>query len=75
MGLVDIQLQKAHLLSIEHLALQTKLRTEAKRKSTSRRSIHKGGPSASIQDLRDKIKVRDEDEKGEKLRKAKKKLS
>jgi hypothetical protein len=64
---VDIQLQKSHLLNLEHTALQTKLREEQKRKINSRRSIHKGGPSASVQELRDKIKIRDEAEKVETL--------
>jgi hypothetical protein len=72
---VDIQLQKAHLTTIEHLALQEKVRNDGKRKITSRRSIHKGGPSATIDELREQKKARDEKEAREKLRKAKKKLS
>jgi hypothetical protein len=72
---VDIQLQKAHLTTIEHLALQEKVRDEGKRKVTSRRSIHKGGPSATIDELRARKKARDGKEAGEKLRKAKEKLS
>jgi hypothetical protein len=74
-GVVDIQLQKSHLLMLEHTALQNKLREESKRKTTSRRSIHKGGPSASIQELRGNMKARDEAEKVEMFRKAQKKLS
>jgi hypothetical protein len=74
MHLVDVQLQKSHLISLEHTALQTKIQEEQKRKTNSRRSIHKGGPSASVQDLRDKIKIRDEAEKVETLQKAQKRL-
>lgn len=48
---------------------------KGKRKITSRRSIHKGGPSATIDELREQKKARDEKEAREKLRKAKKKLS
>ena len=64
---VDIQLQKAHLTTIEHLALQEKARNEGKRKITSRRSVHKGGPSATIDELREQKKARDEKESEEKL--------
>ena len=39
---VDVQLQKSHLTTLEHAALQEKIRADQKRKSTSRRSIHKG---------------------------------
>jgi hypothetical protein len=60
MKLVDIQLQKAHLTTIEHLALEEKVRNEEKRKITSRRSIHKGGPSATIDEPREQKKARDE---------------
>jgi len=38
---VDVQLQKAHLMSIEHASLQEKVRAEGKRKVSSRRSIYK----------------------------------
>jgi hypothetical protein len=72
---IDIVLQKAHLTTIEHGALQAKLLEDHKRKSKSRRSIHKGGPSAEVDDLRAKIKARDEKENTEALRKAKKKLT
>jgi hypothetical protein len=51
------------------------MQTESKRKTTSRRSIHKGGPSASVHDLRDRIKVQDDSKKTEDLQKAKRKLS
>jgi len=64
---VDIQLQKAHLTTIEHLALQEKARNEGKRKITSRRSVYKGGPSATIDELREQKKARDEKESEEKL--------
>jgi hypothetical protein len=48
---------------------------ETKRKSKSRRSVHKGGASATIDELRAKIKERDLKEQQEALRKARKKLS
>ena len=40
---VDVQLQKSHLKPLEHAALQEKILADRKRKSTSRRSIHKRG--------------------------------
>jgi hypothetical protein len=48
---------------------------ESKRKITSRRSIQKSVASATVEELRERIKARDEKEKREKLRKAKKKFS
>lgn len=74
MKLVDVQLQKSHLITIEHSTLQQKILAESKRKTTSRRSIHKGGPSARVEDLREKIRIRDEGEKVEALQKAEKRL-
>jgi hypothetical protein len=78
---VDIELQKAHLKPIEHAALQEKICSENRRKRTSRRSIHKGGPSAKVGDLREKKAIRDQVGSAEALRnvfqtinKAKKKL-
>ena len=75
MKAVDIELQKAHLKTIEHAALQEKILSENKRKRTSRRSIHKGGPSAKVGDLREKKAIRDQVESAEALRKAEKRLS
>ena len=72
---VDIQLQKSYLQTIEHQALQIKLREEYNRKAKSRKSSHKGGPSASIAELRMEIKEKKEKDNGEALRKAKKKLA
>jgi len=72
---VGVELQKAHLKSIEHAALQEKIRTESKRKRTSRRSIQRGGPASKVNDLREKIRIRNEQENGEALRKARKRLS
>jgi hypothetical protein len=72
---VDIILQKAHLTTLEHGALQAKLMEETKRKSKSRQSVHKGGASATTDELRAKIKERDLKEQQEALRKARKKLS
>jgi hypothetical protein len=43
---VDIHLQKAHLDTLEHSALQDKICNEHKRRSTSRRSIYLSGKSA-----------------------------
>ena len=74
MKAVDIQLQKSHLLTVEHASLQEKVRIEQSRKITSRRSINKGGPAARIEDLRERIRIRDETEKIESLRKLKKQL-
>jgi hypothetical protein len=54
MKAVGIELQKAHLKTIEHASLQEQIRNQNKRKIGSRRSIHKGGPSAKIGDLRGK---------------------
>lgn len=70
----DIALQKAHLLRVEHTALQQKLRVESKRKNTSRRSIQAGGAGEAIAVLRARIKARDEAEATESLRRAKKQL-
>ena len=72
---VDMQLQKAYLITVEHTALQDKIKHDTKRKSTSRRSIHKGGPSAKVGDLRVSIKTRDEGKKKQKLLRAQKALS
>ena len=72
---VDVVLQKAHLTTLEHGILQAKLIEETKRKSKSRRSIQKGRASATADELRAKIKNRDEKEQAEALRKAKKKLT
>ena len=72
---VNIQLQKSHLQTIEHQALQTKLREEYNRKAKSRKSSHKGGPSASVAELRMEIKEKKEKDDEEALRKAKKKLA
>lgn len=69
-----VQLFKAHLTTLEHSALQEKIKAESKRKRSSRRSIQKGGSAASTRDLREKIRIRDERESGEALRKAEKKL-
>jgi hypothetical protein len=72
---VDVQLQKAHLTTIEHGALQAKLLAKSKRKTNSRRSVHKGGVALTVDELREKIKTREERETTEGLQKAKKKLS
>ena len=72
---VDVQLQKAHLTTIEHGALQAKLLTGSKRKINSRRSVYKGGAALTVDELREKIKTREGREMAEALRKARKKLS
>ena len=68
MKAVDIELQKVHLKPIEHAALQEKICSENRRKRTSRRSIHKGGPSAKVGDLREKKAIRDQVGSAEALR-------
>ncbi|CZS92474.1 uncharacterized protein RAG0_03054 [Rhynchosporium agropyri] len=70
-----IHLYKAHLTTLEHLALQEKIKVDGKRRRTSRRSIQKGGGAATAADLREKIKMRDERESGEALKKAQRKLN
>jgi hypothetical protein len=72
---VDVQLQKAHLTTIEHGALQAKLLAKSKRKTNSRRSVYKGGAALTVDELREKIKTREERETTKALQKAKKKLS
>jgi hypothetical protein len=72
---VDVQLQKAYLITIEHGALQAKLLAKSKRKTNSRRSVHKRGAALTVDKLREKIKTREERETTEALQKAKKKLS
>jgi hypothetical protein len=61
---VDVLLQKSHLTTIEHIALQRKVLADSKRKISSRRSIHKGGLSATIDELREQQKNRDERDRG-----------
>lgn len=75
MGQVDLELSKAHLTLMEHTALQEKLAEDQRRSITSRRSIHKGGASASIGDLRERIKIKADQSNTENLRKARKRLS
>ena len=75
MNSVQVQLQKSYLLTLEHTTLQTKIREERKRKMTSRRSVHKGGPSASAQELRARIQARDKAESKSALRKAQRALT
>jgi hypothetical protein len=72
---VDIQLQKAHLTTIEHGALQAKLLAKSRRKINSRRSVYKEGAALTVDELREKIKTREEREMAEALQKARKKLS
>jgi hypothetical protein len=74
MKAVDIQLQKAHLTTIEHGTLQAKLIADGKRKIISRRTVVKGGGAPTVDTLRVRIKERNEKENAEKLRKARKKL-
>jgi hypothetical protein len=72
---VDIQLQKGVLLTVEHQALQTKLRADYNKKAKSRKSTHKGGASAPVSQLRTEIKAKEEADRAEELRKAQKKLT
>ncbi|RKF80036.1 hypothetical protein GcM1_197028 [Golovinomyces cichoracearum] len=69
-----VNLHKAHLTTVEHATLQEKVKRETTRKKASRRSIHKGGAAANTGDLRERIKIRDETERVESLRKVKKAL-
>ncbi|KAG4439985.1 hypothetical protein IFR05_004559, partial [Cadophora sp. M221] len=69
-----VELHKAHLTTIEHATLQEKIKAEGTRKKISRQSIHKGGSSATVGDLREKIRIRDESEKSESLKKARRAL-
>ena len=71
---VDLQLQKAHLTTVEHGNLQARILAENKQKMVSRRTVFKGGGSPTINTLRARIQERNEKENREKLRKAKKKL-
>ncbi|EKD13082.1 hypothetical protein MBM_08844 [Drepanopeziza brunnea f. sp. 'multigermtubi' MB_m1] len=70
----SIELQKAHLTSIEHINLQEKIREDKKRKRTSRKSIYKRSSSAATSDLKERIQIRTEAERVAALRKAKKTL-
>ena len=72
---VDVQLQKGVLLIVEHQALQTKIRADYNKKAKSRKNTHKGGASAPVSQLRTEIKAKEEADKVEELRKAKKKLT
>jgi hypothetical protein len=74
MEAVNIQLQKAHLIIIEHSNLQAKLITNSKGKIISRHNVFKGGGAAIVDILCVKIKERKEKENMEKLRKARNKL-
>jgi hypothetical protein len=49
--------------------------TESKRKINLRRSVYKGGAALTVDELREKIKTREEREMAEVLQKARKKLS
>jgi hypothetical protein len=73
MKATKVQLHKAHLTSHDHQSLQTKLYEELKRKTTSRRSIHKGG-RVKVSVAREKKRVRDEKEKEDAIHRAEKKI-
>jgi hypothetical protein len=66
--------EKAQLLSVQHSAIQEKIRSEQKRKNTSRRHLHKGGPGATVAVLREQMRIRDSDERARQLTKARKAL-
>jgi hypothetical protein len=74
MKTVNIHLQKAHLITIEHGNLQAKLIADSKRKIISRRNVLKGGGALTVDILRVRIKERKEKEDIKKLRKAENKL-
>jgi hypothetical protein len=71
---VNVQLNKGILSDIKLKADQVKEKAELKRRSTSRRSIQKGGAATSINKLREKKEIRDYAERTEKLRLARKRL-
>ena len=72
---VDLQLQKSQLLSVQHQALQDKLRADYNKKAKSRKSSHKGGASAPVSQLQTEIKAREEADQVKALRKAERKLT
>ncbi|KAG4429129.1 hypothetical protein IFR05_015389, partial [Cadophora sp. M221] len=51
-----------------------KIKEDGKRKKTSRRSIHKGGGAGNVNDLREKMRIREETKKTKVLRKAQRTL-
>ena len=59
---------------IEHHALQEKLRNEYARKTTSRRSINKGGGATDIETLRESKRLREQETRRKELASAKTKL-
>jgi hypothetical protein len=69
-----VHLGKAILIDHEHRSIQTKLFEETKRKTTSRRSIHRGG-EIKVSVAREKKRVRDENEKIEAIQKARKRIT
>jgi hypothetical protein len=66
--------EKTQLLTVQHSSLQEKIKAEQKRKNSSRRHVHKGGPGATIAQLRQQMRIRDDDERGFKIKKARKNL-
>ena len=72
---VDVVLQKTHLLEVQHQNLQAKLREDHNKKAKSRKRSHKGGPSASVAQLRDEIQEKDDKYRADTIRKARKKLT
>jgi len=72
---VDIELQKSHLTTITHSALQQKIRGDQKRKLLSRKKMSTGADGASITELRRDINLREFNKKNEALRKAERKLA
>ncbi|KAG4428145.1 hypothetical protein IFR05_016370 [Cadophora sp. M221] len=52
-----------------------KIKDDGKRKKTSKRSIHKGGGAGNVNDLREKMRIREETEKTEALRRARRALA
>ena len=62
-------------MSVQHQALQDKLRANYNKKAKSRKSSHKGGASAPASQLQAEIKAREEADRVEALRKAERKLT
>ncbi|TEY63534.1 hypothetical protein BOTCAL_0154g00020 [Botryotinia calthae] len=63
-----VLLNKAALMSVEHSALQQKIRADVKRKHTSRRHVHKSGPRDTVASLREQMNLKDAGEKAVKLK-------
>ena len=73
----SVQLQKAYLQATEHALLQQKIQDDISRKNTSRRTVKGRGSSGggTVSELRFQIKAKEEIERLESNKKAKRQLS